>query len=355
MNSPDPEDGGVELSFSQAQRTKNSSQETTLISELTTGLGMIRRTLPEAIDHIPSELTGVTAQDWTTLRSLYASGEHATLFARSFANGRAFATSDVALRHRQPGEVEWCGKRKLRGEGAIPADLRIDHVYLVSCKYDSKNILNSGPSKLFDNRLRNGPQSMISWYEEVAGSAYQGYYSAVRAHYDLSELPEHVGDLGPADRTVLTDVLPRSLPDELRPTLSLFCLAVSEASAARWRRSIGRSEQERTDFAMTLLRIPQAVYFLLGQDGASPQRFKVLSRWDWATRFRLKDFLVTSSTALQPTVNWAIEVSDRTTGDVLMATGHVEVRWSHGRFNKSPEAKVYLDSPLAVTPGFVAL
>ena len=38
-----------------------------------------------------------------------------------------------------------------------------------------------------------------------------------------------------------------------------------------------------------------------------------------------------------------------------MQFGHVEIRWSHGRFNKQPEAKVYLDSTLATTPGYVLL
>ena len=38
--------------------------------------------------------------------------------------------------------------------GVIPADLRVDDVYLVSCKYESRNLLNSGPSKLFDQRLK---------------------------------------------------------------------------------------------------------------------------------------------------------------------------------------------------------
>lgn len=176
----DLDDGGTAEGDSTGERTKNSSQETTLVSELVTGLGMIRRTLPEAMEHIPSELLGVSTGDWANLQSLRTSGRHTKLFESSFANGRAFATSDVTLRHRQPGEVEWCGRRKLRGEGTIPADLRIDHVYLVSCKYDSKNILNSGPAKLFDNRLRDGRQSALSWYEAIAPGEYQAYYSAVR-------------------------------------------------------------------------------------------------------------------------------------------------------------------------------
>ena len=105
---PEPHGGSVgsdDVKAIAEGRSKNSSEDTTLVSELATGLGMIRRTLPEAMEHIPSELAGVTQPDWRTLQSLYASGKHTMLFERSFANGRAFAESDVALRHRQPREV----------------------------------------------------------------------------------------------------------------------------------------------------------------------------------------------------------------------------------------------------------
>lgn len=334
---------------------KNSTKHTTLISELATALGMIRRTLGEAIAHQPSELTGVSAADWAMLTALHDAGRHTELFEHSFANGRAFATSEAALRHRQPGLVEWSGPRKIRGEGAIPADLRVDDVYLVSCKYGSKNLLNSGPAKLFDNRLRDGIRATTSWYEDVAGEAYQRYYDAVRTHFAFDDLAGDVTRLSDADRALLAGRLERELPAALVDVQAAFCLAVSEASAARWRRSIGSTAQQRGDFAMSLLRIPQAVYFLLGRTGRTPLRFKVLSRWDWATRYELRSFAITPSRAMQPTVDWELTVLDRAARAECSARGHVEIRWSHGRFNKAPEAKVYLDSDLASTPGYVPL
>jgi hypothetical protein len=36
----------------------------------------------------------------------------------------------------------------------------------------------------------------------------------------------------------------------------------------------------------------------------------------------------------------------------VVVEGHVEVRWSHGRFLGSPEAKVYLDTPHVHVPGY---
>ena len=335
-------------------RVKYSSKDTTLVSELATALGMIRRTLPEAMAHLPSELHGVSPTEWDQLCTLHDDGRQHSLFAQSFGNGRAFATSEVALRHRQPGLVEWCGPRKLRGEHAIPADLRVDDVYLVSCKYESRNLLNSGPAKLFDHRLKEARRGATSWYEEVAGEAYQRYYDAVRTHYGLGPLPDLVTALGDDDRAVLAKAVPSLLPTDLAEAQSEFSWEVARASAERWERSIASAAQ-RMDFAMTLLRIPQAIYFLLGQSGRASLRFKVLSRWDWAQRYRLQSFRVEPARTMQPTVTWSLDVHDRILGLDRTASGHVEIRWSHGRFNKAPEAKVYLDSALSDTPGYVTL
>ena len=45
----------------------------------------------------------------------------------------------------------------------------------------------------------------------------------------------------------------------------------------------------------------------------------------------------------------------RGAGEEHTVDGHVEVRWSHGRFGKPPEAKAYLDTPHHRVPGYVTL
>jgi len=40
------------------------------------------------------------------------------------------------------------------------------------------------------------------------------------------------------------------------------------------------------------------------------------------------------------------------TGEDRTVEGHVELRWSHGRFGGPPEAKVYLDTPHHEVPGY---
>jgi hypothetical protein len=54
-------------------------------------------------------------------------------------------------------------------------------------------------------------------------------------------------------------------------------------------------------------------------------------------------------------VDWLAAVADRETAAPREVRGHVEVRWSHGRFCGFPEAKVYLDTPHREVPGYVEI
>jgi hypothetical protein len=51
-------------------------------------------------------------------------------------------------------------------------------------------------------------------------------------------------------------------------------------------------------------------------------------------------------------VGWRATVDDREAGCTRTIEGHVEIRWSHGRFAQPPEAKVYLDTPHHLVAGY---
>ena len=53
----------------------------------------------------------------------------------------------------------------------------------------------------------------------------------------------------------------------------------------------------------------------------------------------------------QPTVRWRADLADRL-GGTRVVEGHVEVRWSHGKFAGVPEAKIYLDTPHHEVAGY---
>ncbi|HXR53844.1 MAG TPA: hypothetical protein VN793_02240, partial [Acidimicrobiales bacterium] len=57
----------------------------------------------------------------------------------------------------------------------------------------------------------------------------------------------------------------------------------------------------------------------------------------------------------QPRVGWSVLYELGSTGEERVVRGHVEIRWSHGRFAQPPEAKVYLDSRHENVPGYHGL
>jgi hypothetical protein len=98
--------------------------------------------------------------------------------------------------------------------------------------------------------------------------------------------------------------------------------------------------------------VAAATYFVLGSDGDRMVRARVGSPWDWRQAFRLRRFDVEPAAARQPLVRWTATIDDREAGVPRIVTGHIEVRWSHGRFAQPPEAKVYLDTPPHLVAGY---
>ena len=70
----------------------------------------------------------------------------------------------------------------------IPADLRVDHVYLLSCKYGSKILQNASPANLFDRALNERRTSAVDWFDAVAPTSYGEFYTEVVAHTGLTGL-----------------------------------------------------------------------------------------------------------------------------------------------------------------------
>jgi hypothetical protein len=95
-----------------------------------------------------------------------------------------------------------------------------------------------------------------------------------------------------------------------------------------------------------------APYFVLGAGQTQSLRLRISTPWDWRERFDLTGFDVQGEVAGQPVVRWRAVVADRETRQTSTVDGHVEIRWSHGRFAQSPEAKVYLDTPHHLVAGY---
>lgn len=324
----------------------------TEITEIVTGLAMLGdASIDDALGRRPDELVDVDDATWQRLVDARRARTHDHDFLAAWNNGRAFLAAREGLRGRRPVVVEWKGGHRDPGDITVPSDLRIDHVYLVSCKYLSKVLHNASPWALFDQLLSGGRsrRSEGDWFDAVAPRQHQELYRLVRQHYaaDLG-LPESVGALSSTQRRELRGRIPRDWDVACAGAYAELAEVASQASAARWRSGLAtRREQEA--MLWRLLRLTPAPYFVLGTSTHGSLRLRVGTPWDFQRHHRLRRFEVTAGSAGQATVGWSAEVDD------LVVRGHVEVRWSHGRFGGPPEAKVYLDTPHAAVPGYVPL
>jgi hypothetical protein len=323
----------------------------TEITEIVTGLATLGFDDPAvAVAARPAEVRNVGDGEWCRLAEAAERGDYRVEFAAAWANGQALLRSREGLRDRRPLLVEWKGPHAPRDD-SVPTDLRIDHVFLVSCKYLSKILVNAAPASLFDG----GSASGVDWYLDCAPDAYQELYASVRSSLtaDLG-LPPFVADLTSAHRAELARHLTGGFTGDAAPAYRAFASEVARASSERWRAALP-AKRDREALLWRLLRIGSAPYFILGASGNETLRLRIATRWDWRQRWDLRAFDVWGDEAGQPVVRWQATVRDREAGEDVAVDGHVEVRWSHGRFAKQPEAKVYLDTPHRRVPGYVPL
>jgi len=332
------------------------ADDRTTVTELATALGMLGHPrVEEALAARPPVLVNLTTLDWDRLDALWAAGDHGGDFRAGFDNGAAFLAAPGALRGRIPALIEWKGAHKSPGDEPVPADLRVDHVYLVSCKYLSRNLHNRSPSRVFDRLLGPGDTDTGDWYLRSAPVQYQALYEAAAAFAGPDGLPDRVEELAPAQRLVLRAALrARAWPAPALVPYAELCQAVSAFTARHWSQRIAGPAAAEA-LLWRLLRIGVAPYFILGRDPRRPLRLRIDTPWDWRQRYRLRRLVLSPAPVGQPQVAWSAECTEKATGHTKVVAGHVEIRWSHGRFAGNPEAKVYLDTAHHDVPGYVGL
>jgi hypothetical protein len=379
----------------------------TMVTELGTGLGMLGDDdLDDVLAARSPVMRSLSPEDWDRLSSVRAGGAYDTEFHAAWLNGRSFLAARDGLRGRRPEVVEWKGASRGSGDEAAPVDLRIDHVYLVSCKYASKILFNASPTHVFDSLLVGGPARPGrglggDWFAEVAPVEYQHLYEEVRSAVRegdpgastlgqpaggtvapstaalpgfegstpggrtgtvarhsaaaLSELPVRAADLTSAHRAALGERLKSGWPEAAGEAYRALSDEVARVSVSRWHRALAVGASAGEAMLWRLLRMGSAPYFVLGSSVSRSLRLRIATPWDWKQLFRLGRFEVFPQQGGQPRVGWLATVRERASGQLHEVAGHVEVRWSHGRFGGLPEAKGYLDTPHHLVPGYFPL
>jgi hypothetical protein len=393
----------------------------TTVTELGTGLGMLGlEGRAESLRSRTPVMHSLSPEMWDRLELLHAGGAYEAEFHAAWANGLAFLTAGDGLRGRLPQIVEWKGTGRAPGDEVAPIDLRVDHVYLISCKYLSKILFNVSPTSIFDSLLFGGPGRGSraarevppgggDWYAEVAPAEYQALYECVRlaaseaphatspfsptsptrpegphhrsaavalpglggeqaagvseggeAHGQaapsaLRDLPPRAVDLTVSQREALGHWLRPGWPPGAKDLYTALSRTVARASARRWEAAMGDRGGSGEAMLWRLLRIGSAPYFVLGSAAERSLRLRIATSWDWRQHFQLIAITMEGQAGGQPRVGWEAMVRDRTTYEVHSVVGHIEVRWSHGRFGGLPEAKGYLDTPHHLVPGYFTL
>jgi hypothetical protein len=391
----------------------------TTVTELGTGLGMLGvADIDEAIRGRPAVMHSLSPEVWDRLERLRRGGAYDAEFHSAWANGQAFLGAAEGLRGRRPRVVEWKGTGRAPGDEVAPIDLRVDHVYLVSCKYLSNILFNVAPAGMFDALLFGGPgragraarDAGSDWYAEVAPAEYQALYEAVhlaaRASGDAAsaapaptpparaarpgsapaaavalpglggspatpagvptrsrrargpgprDLPPRAVDLTAPQREALGLWLRPGWPPGAKDLYARLSGAVARASVRRWEAAMDDRGGNGETMLWRLLRIGSAPYFVLGSSADRSLRLRIATSWDWRQHFQLIAIMMEGQAGGQPRVGWQAVVRDRASYEVHTVAGHIEVRWSHGRFGGLPEAKGYLDTPHHFVPGYFTL
>jgi hypothetical protein len=392
----------------------------TTVTELGTGLGMLG--LPGIGESLRSRtpvMHSLSPEMWERLERLHAGGAYDSEFHAAWANGQAFLTAGDGLRGRLPQVVEWKGTGRAPGDEVAPIDLRVDHVYLISCKYLSKILFNVSPASIFDSLLFGGPgrgpraaREVLpgggDWYAEVAPVQYEALYQCVRlaarhaqhaappfsptpstrragpdvpaavalpglggdeagagpaadgARADavppaLRDLPPRAVDLTVPQRDALGHWLRPGWPPGAKDLYTALSSVVARASARRWEAAMDDRGGTAEAMLWRLLRIGSAPYFVLGSAAERSLRLRIATSWDWRQQFQLIAITMEGQAGGQPRVGWEAMVRDRSSYEIHSVVGHIEVRWSHGRFGGPPEAKGYLDTPHHLVPGYFTL
>ena len=392
----------------------------TTVTELGTGLGVLGlESVDEALRSRTAVMHSLSPEMWERLERVRASGVFDAEFHAAWANGQAFLNAEDGLRGRLPRVVEWKGTGRAPGDEVAPIDLRIDHVYLVSCKYLSNILFNVSPTSIFDSLLfggqarggrvvREADRGGGDWYAEVAPAEYQALYESVRLaafgaekegaphvpaapaerpgrppampalpglgavpvaaapasdgpHANggppslLHDLPPRAVDLTVPQRDALGRWLRPGWPTGAKDLYAGLSSAVARASARRWEASLEAGTGAGEAMLWRLLRIGSAPYFVLGSSAARSLRLRIATSWDWRQQFQLIALAMEAQPGGQPRVGWEATVRDRVSHGLHTVVGHIEVRWSHGRFGGLPEAKGYLDTAHHLVPGYFML
>jgi site-specific DNA-methyltransferase (adenine-specific) len=253
--------------------------------------------------------------------------------------------------------VQWLGLQKMARMSSGAQDLLVANTP-ISVKAESNIIFNFSPANIFSSIPQGIPPADRSenWYLTTAPLDFQNLYSTVR-NIRLTRFPQLVEDFekqaSKEDREEIQSEI-RKLSGESKAEFENnyinLCHNVAKYSANMfnnyYQESMNGSSRNIViqHIVKYLFRIDSVEYILAGVSGSKDYAVKIPSLNQWVREWKIMSIEASADlNRKQSVVCLVVKYQNKKDKLLYTAKFHIEIRWSHGKFCGSPEAKLYKD------------
>lgn len=323
-------------------------------TELSVGFGIlaIENFLELQISQIERYFEGTLSKaKYDRFRKEFLSNE--ALYRQMYNVG--FGLRAIYPPYNRVSSLRWAGPQQQAAMTTSAKDLIVANIP-VSVKENSDVVHNPSPFNLFVT-IPGGQvkaQSSENWYLEQAREEYQELYSFVR-NKGLDHLPSDVSEferhIKRRQRKPMKNVIKQFSDTEKLAFKKLYlqmCHKVASVSAQIFNDNFQTSIHGRSRNAVLeqitrhFFRLDAVDYILGGIDKNKAFAVIVPELTRWKSEWNITDVVAEPELDReQSRVCFSVHYKNRTNGITGMAEFHTEIRWSHGKFQNNPEAKLY--------------
>ncbi|MFZ2096785.1 MAG: site-specific DNA-methyltransferase [Anaerolineales bacterium] len=332
--------------------------EKTECSELSVAFGVlgIKHPLMLSSDQVKRLFEDTLSQEkYNRFKIEFKNPPNTKLYARLYELGKMLREKHSLFTSVE--SLKWLGPQKMARVGSGAQDLLVANTP-ISIKAESNVVFNFSPSHIFTSIPQGLPPADRSenWYLIAAPADFQSLYSGIR-DIRLSHFPESIEEFEKEalkdDRKELQDEI-NKLSSEAKSKFETnyinLCHNVARYSADKfngyYHQSMNGSSRNSViqHIVRFLFRIESIEYIFAGTTGKTYYGVKIPSLHQWIKEWKILDIeAVPDFHRKQSVVNLFVNYKNKTLGGLYTAKFHIEIRWSHGKFCGSPEAKLYKD------------
>lgn len=337
----------------------NSSSAKTEATELSVAFGLLQvdDPVPYPFAQTDKSFAGsLSRRKFHTFKNELKSKKHKSLYSDLLEVGRKIRANYAPF--AEITSLLWRSERKQTSSILPSPDLLVNDV-AVSVKARSNLVLNTSPHNMFvqmPQGIPNGERAE-NWYLRMAPGEYQNLYDYVKNTQALSHLPATVDEFekdAHAQKHELLqaiNALKLSEQAEFEKLYVEMCHKVAEESAREFERHLCETKNSHyrsvvlENIARELFKLDTTEYILAGMDGNENFAVQIPALHTWRKKWEIQNIEAKPDLSKgQSVVNLVFTFQNVQSRDKFLNLHfRIEIRWSHGKFRHSPEAKVYKD------------